>query len=308
MYPKPAVSEAIQSHEYCRDASCKKLLGIFPRDEKEIEFNKPLEKVDMSKQPRLTIERMRSVFGGPNTTAFVAKGSYGSVFKMYSNSAFKKYIQTNVVPKSKSVIGSADKLPTNGKMIALKLQIVPDNEHLKAIQVENKIHKKLWKTKITNIFYVGGLIGNIFWQLSSYIDGVSMCKVQMNSAVFEKIEKSVYKLWKKRIFHADLHCNNLMLTDKGDVVIIDFGRAIILPEKLAPSTFEQFKKQVFQEKVQTYANKIITKRAKTQEHNYVRAKVTKKYKVEPVVTYSDDVQALRVFFDKLPKTEQMKLK
>jgi len=95
----------------------------------------------------------------------------------------------------------------------------------------------------------------------------------------------------------------MMITKDKDVVIIDFGRAIILPGKYVPKTLTKFRDTKYQEKVQRYADSIITARSKTDE-NYVGATINKKGEVKPVVVYSNDVQALRVFYDKMSESEK----
>ena len=59
--------------------------------------------------------------------------------------------------------------------------------------------------------------------------------------------------------------------------------------------------------MQRYADSIITGRSKT-NGNYVRAAVTNRGEVKPVVVYSNDVQALRVFYDKMSESEKKLLK
>jgi len=94
-----------------------------------------------------------------------------------------------------------------------------------------------------------------------------------------------------------------MLTKDNNVVIIDFGRAIVLPTSLVPKKISEFRDTKYQEKVQKYANSIVTGRSKTNT-NYVRAAIDKKGSVIPLVVYSDDVQALRVFYDKMSDGEK----
>ena len=130
-----------------------------------------------------------------------------------------------------------------------------------------------------------------------------MCDVDITADIFKKIEKTVFELWKHNVFHADLHCNNLMLTKDKDVVVIDFGRAIVLPDKYVPKKLTEFRDKKYQEKVQRYADSIVTARSKSDE-NYVRAMINKKGEVKPLVVYSNDVQALRVFYDKMNESEK----
>jgi len=85
--------------------------------------------------------------------------------------------------------------------------------------------------------------------------------------------------------------------------VIDFGRAIVLPKKFVPKTLTEFRNIKYQEKVQKYADSIITGRSKS-NGNYVRATVDKKGEVVPIVVYSNDVHALRVFYDKMNASDK----
>jgi len=308
MYPAPSRSKSFQAHEYCRDAVCKKVFGIFPR--------KPSQelRVKTMSVPRniatenmvITLDQIPSLFGGP-ILKFVAKGSYGYVFKFRPDAKYVDYLKTTVLPRSKGVIGNLGKIPTNGPLSIIKFQKVDDPAQKEAIRHEIDIHYKLSRNKISSKLYAAGFVGNIAWQISSYIDGKPMCDVDITADIFKKIEKAVFELWKHNVFHADLHCNNMMITKDKDVVVIDFGRAIILPGKYVPKKLTEFRDTKYQEKVQRYANSIITGRSKTNE-NYVGATINKKGEVKPVVVYSNDVQALRVFYDKMSESEKKLLK
>ena len=59
--------------------------------------------------------------------------------------------------------------------------------------------------------------------------------------------------------------------------------------------------------MQRYVDSIITGRSKT-DGNYVESTINKNGEVKPVIVYSNDVQSLRVFYDKMPETENKMLK
>lgn len=299
MYPKPEKSKSFLSHEYCRDAVCKKIFGVIPRrSSKELRVKTTNTPKDFAtKEVSIPMEKMPALFGG-RILVFVAKGSYGSVYKMKPNTKFVDYLKKVIIPRTTDFIGNVDRIPTNGSLAVIKFQQVKGSMQKEAILKEIAIHSSLSRSKLSSKLYAAGFIGDIAWQISSYVDGNGMCDVKITADIFKKIEKVVFELWKHNIFHADLHCNNLMLTKKKDVVVIDFGRAIVLPKKLVPKTLTEFRNIKYQEKVQRYADSIITGRSKTNV-NYVGATVDKKGKVIPLVVYSNDVHALRVFYDKM---------
>ena len=217
------------------------------------------------------------------------------------------YLKRTVLPRTKGFVGNLDKIPTNGPISVIKFQKTDGSAQKEAIRQEIAIHSKLSRSKISSKLYAAGFVGDIAWQISSYIDGKPMCDVTITAEIFKKIEKAVFELWKHNVFHADLHCNNLMLTKDKDVVVIDFGRAIVLPDKYVPKKLTEFRDNKYQEKVQRYADSIVTARSKS-NGDYVGAAVNKKGEVKPVVVYSNDVQALRVFYDKMNENEKKLLK
>ena len=308
MYLKPERSSSFQAHEYCRDAVCKKVFGIFPRKMSEELRAKTMSapKNISTENMFITLEQIPSLFGGP-ILKFIAKGSYGSVYKFKPSEKYVEYLKRVVLPRSKGVVGNLGKIPTNGPISVIKFQKTDGSAQKEAIRHEIAIHSKLSRSKISSKLYAAGFVGDIAWQISSYINGKPMCDVDITADIFKNIEKAVFELWKHNVFHADLHCNNLMLTKDKDVVVIDFGRAIVLPDKYVPKKLTEFRDTRYQEKVQRYADSIVTARSKS-NGDYVRAAVNKRGEVKPVVVYSNDVQALRVFYDKMSESEKNLLK
>ena len=306
MYPKPSRSNSFQAHEFCRDAVCKKVFGIFPRKpSEELRMKTSAPKNISTEDMVITLEQIPSLFGG-SILKFIAKGSYGAVYKFKPSTKYVDYLKRTVLPRSKGFVGNFDKIPTNSISV-IKFQKTDGPAQKEAIRQEIAIHSKLSRSKISSKLYAAGFVGDIAWQISSYIDGKPMCDVVITADIFKKIEKTVFELWKHNVFHADLHCNNLMLTKDGDVAVIDFGRAIVLPDKYVPKKLTEFRDSKYQEKVQRYADSIVTARSKS-NGDYVSAKVSKTGNVEPVVVYSNDVQSLRVFYDKMSETEKKLLK
>lgn len=303
MYPKPSRSKSFQAHEYCRDAVCQKVFGIFPRKPSQELRAKTMSvpKNISTENLFISLEEIPSLFGG-SILKFIAKGSYGSVYKFKPSAKYVEYLKRVVLPRSKGVVGNLDKIPTNSISV-IKFQKTDEAAQKEAIRQEIAIHSKLSRSKISSKLYAAGFVGDIAWQISSYINGKPMCDVDITADIFKKIEKTVFELWKHNVFHADLHCNNLMITKDKDVVVIDFGRAIVLPDKYVPKKLTEFRDSKYQEKVQRYADSIITTRSKT-NGDYVRATINKKGEVKPVVVYSNDVQALRVFYDKMNESEK----
>lgn len=306
-YPAPTRSKSFMTHEYCRDAVCKKIFGIFPRQaKKELKISHETAQPKLSTEKMtITLEQISSLFGGP-ILKFLAKGSYGSVFYFRASAKYVEYLEKTVLPRAQEVVGKFSKIPI-GRLSVVKFQVISGNAEKETLQKEIAIHAKLSKnTDITSEFYTAGFVGNIAWQISSYIDGETLCSKDITADMFKKIEKVVFKMWKNNVFHADLHCNNMMVTKDGSVVVIDFGRAIVLPDKYTPKSVAAFRNAKYQERVQQYADSIVLTRSKS-DSNYVGSAMDRKGSIKPTAFYSSNVQALRVFYDKLEESEKKKL-
>lgn len=309
MYPKPTKSNASRGHAYCKDAACSKVVGIKPlktlkvlKKTKEIRF-----KSNAPQLPKETLSRdnMRTLFGG-NALQFVSKGSFGSVYKFVATAKYIQYLKTLILPKTKTLVGKIDKIPV-GRMSIIKFQTInydPDEDGPdEAANVhEMKVHAKLSKSNISSKFYAGGIIENWSWQISSFVDGPNLCNVDITEDIFKNIETVIFKLWKNGIYHGDAHCGNFILS-KNNVFVIDFGRAIILPQRYIPKTLTEFRDSKYQDRVQRYADTVVTKRAMLNSGYVWDRKPTAQNPKKHIVAYADNVQALRVFYDRIEKNK-----
>jgi len=308
-YPKPIKSKAYGAHEYCRDAICKKKFGIFSKKTKEMivkPTNNPKNMTtENTSEMKIPLDQVQFFFDAPNLK-FLSKGSYGSVYRLKAPPKYGEYLKRMVLSKSNYVVGNVDRIPTDGTFSVIKFQKMNKYKswEREALKREIAVQSQLSRSNITSKFYVAGFLGDICWQITSFIDGETLCKVDITADIFKKIEKVVFKLWKHKIYHADLHCNNLMLTKDGDVVIIDFGRSIVLPDKYAPDSITQFRNIKYQEKVQQYANSIISSRS-AHNGNYIGLDLSRNKEI-PV--YSSNAHALRVFYNKMNASQKKLIK
>ena len=95
---------------------------------------------------------------------------------------------------------------------------------------------------------------------------------------YARVEKAVATLWLSGIAHADMHDRNVMMDGNGKVAIIDFGVAVVLPDKLREkvtrdmNSLPQYRRSLAnavwfaKDSVQNYANQVMKTRNFTWHH------------------------------------------
>lgn len=95
----------------------------------------------------------------------------------------------------------------------------------------------------------------------------------MSATRYARIEKAVATLWLMGIAHTDMHDRNVMIDGNGKVAIIDFGLAVVLPNKLREKVtrdmngLPQYRRSLAnavwfaKNSVQNYTNQVMKKRA-----------------------------------------------
>jgi hypothetical protein len=89
-------------------------------------------------------------------------------------------------------------------------------------------------------YYGGGYSGRINATITfmEYLPGKKIGDIaSLTRAQFDALQKAFVSLWARRLFHADAHGYNILLTEAGQK-IIDFGQSIVLPERLRARTLQ----------------------------------------------------------------------
>jgi hypothetical protein len=244
--------------------------------------------------------------------AAIGKGSYGTVFRgeLRNPTSFRTFSKSSgFVHRT----GSADDL-REGDDLAIKIQVVRSASELGDLERESRVHQHVTKFSrdLAPVFHVAGFVPEnwTYVTVTSLVKGGSLCPVaerRLTATGFRKIEKAVMNLWGIGVLHGDLHCKNIMIDSGGNVKIIDFGRAVMIPKNMRPKKISEALDRGFQTRLQGYGNDAVRKRVQRGNSNYFVIDKKDGWKVlDDKFQYSDDVQALRVLWKKLPDSEKKK--
>ena len=237
----------------------------------------------------------------------VAKGSYGTIFlgKLGGQSGDVGAL----LKTATSRVGDPKDIPPRAAL-AIKVQVIGGAKDLESVEREARIHAFVARRAplIVPKFYFSGYFGNThaYVTVMEFVEGKGLCSAPpLGSRQFLTLEKMIGMLWRLRVFHGDLHCNNILVPKRGGFKIIDFGRAIVLPGSVAPKTAVDAMRPEVQDAMQAYAARVVAKRAQGGNAGYgvLRGYVPVPNKVQ----YADDVMALRVLYSRMDKIHKARL-
>ena len=238
----------------------------------------------------------------------VAKGSYGTIFigKLGGQSGDAGA----VLKTATSRVGDPKDIPPRAAL-AIKVQAIGDAKELENVEREARIHAFVARRAplIAPKFYFSGYFGNThsYVTVMEFVDGKGLCSAPpLGSRQFLTLEKMIGMLWRLRVFHGDLHCNNILVPKRGGFKIIDFGRAIVLPGSVAPKTAVDAMRPEVQDAMQAYAARVVAKRARGGDAGY--GVLNRYVPVPDRVQYADDVHALRVLYSRMDKVHRARLR
>lgn len=244
----------------------------------------------------------------------MAKGSYGTIFlgKLDGQTGHHKVEEVRAFLRkmSTSRVGDVKDIPQKATL-AIKVQVVRDATDLKNVERESRIHSYVARRApiIAPKFYFSGFFGDMrtYVTVMEFVDGKGLCSSPpLGSRQFLTLEKMIGMLWRLRVFHGDLHCNNILVPRRGGFKIIDFGRAIVLPGSVAPKTAVDAVRPEAQDAMQAYAARVVARRARDGNAGYG---VLNRYAPVPnKVQYADDVMALRVLYSRMDKVHRARLR
>lgn len=273
----------------------------------------------VSRNPKALVDRTIRDISDAGVEVYpmpVGKGSYGTVFEgeLKSASDFAS------LARSGKFVHRTGSISTVGKNddLAIKIQVVHRASQIQELERESRVHMYVTKKarSIAPVFHVAGFMPDnwTYVTITSLVAGRSLCPLvdkKFTAAGFLKVERAIQTLWGIGVLHCDLHCNNIMVDENGNVKIIDFGRSIILPPDLRPKKVRDALDNEYQTRLQEFANDVLRNRVIGGNGNYGVVNKTSPggWKVmSDKFQYSDNVQALRVLWKKLPESERRRFK
>ena len=237
-------------------------------------------------------EKVKTLVGGDISTTPFAKGAYGRLFI----AKFPKGYDAAPLLALSNIVGDPGTIP-KGETLALTIQKIRNVQDIENCTREARIqlHVNVKAPTVSPRLYFSGYSKKLAAQITimSGVDGRPMARANHISAKqFLALEAHVIRLWMAGVVHADLHTNNIIIDSAGIPRIIDYGRAIVLPERLRPLKPINASKRNFQNKLQNYTNKVIIGR-RSRDNDYA---AFRGYLPTDAAQYSSDVQALRRIF------------
>lgn len=180
---------------------------------------------------------------------YLARGAYGIAFVIPAESLGPRF---NDVAKRAGIdvsIAPTSLPPPKGVAV---MKIARVSRDASAISVSDELlelrkHAYLAKQKVPGTvdgvpnsseyvpkFYGGGYSGRINATITfmEYLPGKKIGDINaLTRAQFDALQTAFVSMWARRLFHADAHGYNILLTETGPK-LIDFGQSIVLPERL----------------------------------------------------------------------------
>ena len=184
----------------------------------------------------------------------IGKGAYGIVYSLKITPAILAKLQ-NLTQYGKYRVGSA--MPNVGDTVVVKVAKPQGKTFFDDSVKENIVHQTLSQSKGIMVcgkpvkasvpgFYFSAFDGVNYITLMSMARGMDarkyIAKYKPSARGYVKLEKAIASMWLAGYLHGDFHTGNWLADEFGNVEILDFGFAVVLPpalrEKLATTIQE----------------------------------------------------------------------
>jgi hypothetical protein len=193
-------------------------------------------------------EAMRAAKSVSPNADYLARGAYGIAFVIpaaslgprFNDVAKRSGIDVSIAPASippQSGVAVMKVAKVNGaspRAISDELLELRKHAYLAKRSVQGTAEGVPNSAAYVPKFYGGGYTGRINATITfmEYLPGKKIGDLAtLSRADFDALQSAFVSMWARRLFHADAHGYNLLLTEAGPK-IIDFGQSIVLPERL----------------------------------------------------------------------------
>lgn len=204
----------------------------------------------------------------------IGKGTYGRVYQLTLTTEMLDYFR-HYASRMVDRLGSISSIPV-GTKVAVKVSFLPVDkdqfiEHSYAMMLrEMNIHDELHRKKPVYIedkeFSIRSSVPTMYFAgidrdvrasvtimrlvkgetLNAYINRCLASKGRVHPSVLGRFEHALLSLWLSGYFHLDLHSGNVFYDeDNRQIMIIDFGMAVKIPDELASNLVEYIKGHVY---------------------------------------------------------------
>ena len=224
---------------------------------------------DARETARMKIDKQGVQFDPSPYGGRVGGGVYGKIYRCRVTKNFMEDLKRAFNAGGVKVFES---FPAIGSFVIVKVvkqkKNITDKEFFEESAHENTVHSKLatMRCRSPDLACISNFVPEFYVSFVTRVEGYQECITLMGSAgmatvaqsrktgvsaeFYARAEKAVCALWLAGYIHGDLHLENIMTDDKGDVKLIDFGFAAKMPE-----TFVTFISRGVKQMVQSGSNK-----------------------------------------------------
>lgn len=175
----------------------------------------------------------------------LASGSYGSVYVLtiHSKQDFSFQQLIGLHAEGVDMVETYAGATIEPGVYALKVQRAKDPKEFQKLRPswkhEAKVHAYVnaHVPGLSPIMYLAAVDPqyNVHYTLMQLVQGAPLEDVTITPQIAKNVEAAVTALWKIGIVHADMHQGNVLVLPNGNVAIIDFGMAEVLPSHIRES-------------------------------------------------------------------------
>ena len=224
---------------------------------------------DARETSRMKIDKQGVQFDPSPYGGRVGGGVYGKIYRCRVTKNFMEELKRAFNAGGVKVFES---FPAIGSFVIVKVvkqkKNITDKEFFEESSHENTVHSKLatMRCRSSDLACISNFVPEFYVSFVTRVKGYQECITLMGSAgmatvaqsrktgvsaeFYARAEKAVCALWLAGYIHGDLHLENIMTDDKGDVKLIDFGFAAKMPE-----TFVTFISRGVKQMVHSGSNK-----------------------------------------------------
>lgn len=180
---------------------------------------------------------------------YLARGAYGIAFVVPAESLGPRFTDvakragidvsiapTSIPPRSGTVVLKIANVGRDASPLSISDELLELRKHayLARQRVQGTVDGVPQSCDYVPKYFGGGYSGRINATITfmEYLPGKKIGDLNsLTRKQFDALQNAFVSLWARRLFHADAHGYNLLMTDSGPK-IIDFGQSIVLPERL----------------------------------------------------------------------------